>query len=163
MRTIFYDLSEKDISKIKFKDDDYLISSSLCKNTCIGCFSCWIKHPGICCYKDSFSNLSKVLKQTDELVIISKSRYGCYSSDIKRLLERCLGYVLPYFAIRDNMIHHELRYDKNLLFHSIFYGSINRKDKELLNDLVKANSINLNANYRVDFCNNVKEIKKCIS
>lgn len=155
-----HDLNEK---KLPFKPDDYVVDSSLCKNSCIGCFSCWIKHPKECCYDDEYSNLVDKLKEADEFIIISKNRYGCYSSSIKRVLERCIGYVLPYFCIRDGMIHHAPRYDHNLLLHTIFYGELTDLDKDNLYTLTKANSINLNTNFKVSYCQNIKEIKKCIS
>ena len=55
MRTIIHDLEEKELKKIKFNSDDILISSLNCCNRCIGCFSCWVKHPKECCFKDNSS------------------------------------------------------------------------------------------------------------
>lgn len=163
MRIIIHDLEEKDLSKLNLSKLDHIINSLECENSCIGCFSCWIKHPKVCCYNDEFSNLPNLIKDADEWLIISKSRYGCYSTSIKRVLERCIGYVLPYFCLREGMIHHELRYDKKLLFHTIFYGDINKQDERCLFDLTKANSINLASSYKIEYCKNIKEIKKCIS
>lgn len=163
MKIIIHDLNEKEISKLSFNEDDYLINSLECKNSCIGCFSCWIKHPKICCYNDQFSHIPDLIKKASEFIIISKARYGCYSSSTKRVLERCIGYILPYFCVRNNMIHHETRYHNSLIFHPIFYGNLNTVDKECLYNLAKANSINLDATFKVDYCKNIKEIKKCIS
>lgn len=159
MRLILHDLNEEDILKFKFKEDDKIISTLNCTNSCIGCFSCWIKHPTRCIYKDSFSNLVHYLKKSDELIIISKSRYGSYSSSIKIVLERCIGYVHPYFVIRKNMIHHKSRYKNKLNFTVFFYGNITDQDRVCLYDLVKANSINLNTyNFNVICKNKLKEI-----
>ena len=163
MRTIIHDLSETDLKKVKFHEDDKIISSLNCQNSCIGCFSCWTKHPKKCTLKDEFSNIVEFLKNSDELIIISKSRYGCYSASTKRVLERCIGYVLPYFTIRNNEIHHESRYDKKLKLSTYFYGDLTSEDKNTLDKLVKANSINLNAyEYEVNYLDNLKELKKCI-
>lgn len=163
MRTIIHDLSEKELKKIKFSKEDKIISSLECKNNCIGCFSCWIKHPKKCALKDEYSNIVESIKNSDELVLISKNRYGCYSHQVKMILERCIGYVLPYFTIRNNEIHHESRYDKKLKFSTYFYGYIEDDDRECLEKLVKANSINLNANeYNINYMKNLKEIEKCI-
>ena len=163
MRTIIHDLNEKEVKKIKFSKDDKLISSLNCKNNCIGCFSCWVKHPKKCIFKDGFNNLTEYLKQSDELVIISKCRYGCYSNEVKRVLERCIGYVLPHFTIRSNEIHHRSRYDKKLKLSTYFYGDIDEKDKKCVHKLVKANAINLNASsYQIKYVDNLKEIEKCI-
>ena len=160
MRTIIHDLNEKEIN---FNLDDKILSSSECKNNCIGCFSCWIKHPKKCIFNDEFSNTTNYLKDSDELVIISKCRYGCYSSKIKRVLERCIGYVLPYFTIRNNEIHHESRYNKKIKLTTYFYGDITKDDKKAIETLVKANAINLNVKeYTINYIEDIKEIEKCL-
>lgn len=161
MKTIIHDLNENDLKKIKFDSKDKILPALKCKNNCIGCFSCWIKHPKKCIFNDDFSNITDFLKDSEELVIISKNRYGCYSGKVKKVLERCIGYVLPYFEIRNNEIHHQKRYDKNIKLNFYFYG--NNSNKELTEKLVKANSINLGTtNYNITYINNIKELNKCI-
>lgn len=162
MRTIIHDLNDNELKNFNFDVNDSVISSLECTKNCIGCFSCWTRHPKKCVINDKFSNIVDSLNGSDEFIIISKSRYGCYSAHVKRVLERCIGYVLPYFTIRNNEIHHESRYDKQLKFSVYFYGDINDCDKEILNNLVKANSINLNAKeYKVTYLDDVKEIDIC--
>ena len=159
MKTIIHDLKE---NEIEFNKDDKILVSNICNN-CIGCFSCWIKHPKKCALKDEYSNITEYIKDSDELVLISKNRYGCYSSEVKKILERCIGYVLPYFEIRNNEIHHKSRYNKKLKLSTYFYGNISNKDKECLEKLVKANAINLNAyDYSITYIKNIEEITKCI-
>ena len=145
MRTIIHDLEEKDLNKFEFSSDDTIIDSNKCSNNCIGCFSCWIKHPKKCIYDDEYSNIVESIKNSDELVLISKCRYGCYSNSVKRVLERCIGYVLPYFTIRNGEIHHKSRYSKDLKLFVYIYGNIDELDKKAITDLVRANSVNLNA------------------
>ena len=160
MKTIIHDLKE---NEIEFNKDDKILVSNTCNNNCIGCFSCWIKHPKKCALKDEYSNITEYIKDSDELVLISKNRYGCYSSEVKKTLERCIGYVLPYFEIRNNEIHHKSRYNKKLKLSTYFYGNISNKDKECLEKLVKANAINLNAyDYSITYIKNIEEITKCI-
>ena len=163
MKTIIHDLKEENLKKIKFDKDDKIISSLDCKKHCIGCFSCWIKTPTKCIMKDDFSNNVESLKKSDELIIISKCRYGCYSAPVKQVLERCIGYVLPYFTIRNKEVHHQSRYDKKLKLTVYFYGDITKEDKENINALVKANSINLETKeYKIIYIKNPKELEKCI-
>ena len=145
MKTIIHDLELFDKELFDISDSDVVINANDCNNSCIGCFSCWIKHPKRCIYKDEYSDITESLKNSDELIIISKNRFGCYSESVKRVLERCIGYVLPYFTIRDKHIHHASRYDKKLKLTTYFYGDITDNDYKCLDKLVKANSINLNA------------------
>lgn len=163
MRTIIHDLNEFEIKEMKFEEQDILVSSLMCTRNCIGCFSCWTKHPKKCAIKDGFSNIVEFIKDSDELVIISKNRYGCYSAYTKRVLERCIGYVLPFFTIRNGEIHHESRYDKKIKFSAYFYGDINEQDKNCLEKLVCANAINLNASsYELKCVSDLKELETCI-
>ena len=73
MKTIITDINEYD-SIIDVDSNDKVILARDCKNSCIGCFSCWIKHPKKCIYKDKYSDITESLKNSDELIIISKSR-----------------------------------------------------------------------------------------
>ncbi len=156
MKTIIHDLEFLDKKLFNISDNDKVINANDCKNSCIGCFSCWIKHPKKCIYKDEYSNITESLKGSDELIIISRCRYGCYSENVKRVLERCIGYVLPYFTIRNRNIHHASRYKNQLKLTTYFYGDITDDDKVCLNNLVKANSINLNTSrYEVKEIDNV--------
>lgn len=163
MRTIIHDLDLNDLKYITFDKEDKVINSLECNKNCIGCFSCWIKHPKRCSLNDDFSNIVEYLKDSNELIIISKCRYGCYSSSTKRVLERCIGYVLPHFTIRNNEIHHKSRYDNKLKLSVYFYGDLTKEDKKFCNNLVKANSVNLNASdYEIKYIYNLKEINTCI-
>lgn len=163
MRTIIHDLKEKEIKKLNFFKDDIIISALDCKFHCIGCFSCWIKTPSKCIMKDDFYNNAKNLKNSDELIIISKNRYGCYSSHVKQILERCIGYVLPYFTIRNNEVHHQSRYEHQLKLTAYFYGNSTQNEKNSINQLIKANAVNLNAfEHKVIYVNNIKELEACI-
>ena len=156
MKTIIHDLEYLNKELFNISNNDVVINANDCSNSCIGCFSCWIKHPKHCIYKDEYSNITDSLKNSDELIIISKNRYGCYSETVKKVFERCIGYVLPYFTIRDKRIHHASRYKSRLKLTTYFYGDINDNDISCLNNLVKANSINLNAkSYEVKVIDNV--------
>ena len=163
MRTLIHDFNKKELIKLNFKDDDKLINSNGFKNNCIGCFSCWIKHPMHCAFNDEYSDIVRSIAKSDELVIISKCRYGCYDSKVKQVLERCIGYVLPYFTVRSNAIHHFSRYDNKIKLSCYFYGDISPKDKVCVENLVKANAINLNvSDYTIKYFENEKELDKCI-
>ncbi len=145
MKTIITDLKNINKDYFNISNSDKIIYADECRNSCIGCFSCWVKHPRYCIYKDNYSNIVDYLKDSTELIIISKNRYGCYSKSVKQVLERCIGYVLPYFIIRNNEIHHASRFKNKINLTAYFYGNFDNSDKNCLYNLVKANSINLNA------------------
>ena len=157
MRTIIHDL--EDTSYLKVNNNDILVSNS--NKSCIGCFSCWVKTPLNCIFKDKISTNGKNILDSDELIIISKCINGCYSSKTKNILERSISYVEPFFTIRNNEIHHKARNDKKLNFKVFFYGDdISDIDKKTVTKLVLANQKNLNTkDPEIYFINNIKEIK----
>lgn len=156
MRTIIHDL--EDVSFLNLRNEDVLISNV--DNNCIGCFNCWVKTPLCCIYKDKIANNGKLILKSDEIIIISKCINGCYSSRVKRILERSISYVEPFFTIKSKEIHHLSRTSKKLNFKVYFYGDkINSDDKRIAEVLVKANMKNLDTIYPAFyFCNSYKEI-----
>ena len=43
---------------------------------CIGCNQCWLKTPGVCSIKDDYESIVKKLVKTDNLWIVSDTRFG---------------------------------------------------------------------------------------
>lgn len=153
MRTIIHDIDCFD----KIKSDDVIINT--CEKNCIGCFNCWVKHPKICTFNDELKHFSDVLLSSDSIIIISKCVYGTYSANVKKILERVIGYVKPYFCLRNGRIHHQSRSNKKLNFIVYFYGNIDSKEKELARKLVNLNACNINSNPpSINFVNNIEEI-----
>lgn len=141
MKIIMHDLENLNLDNIfiiDYKDINY----------CRGCFSCWFNNNGKCIYNDKLKDIPNKLLNCDELFIITKNTYGTFSSRIKKILERTIGYVYPYFTIRENEIHHKMKNDKSIDVNYIFYGYINDKDKYLLNKLINRNKLNFNYNVK---------------
>ncbi len=63
---------------------------------CIGCFSCWIKTPGVCIFKDDMSQLLEKIIACD--FIIYGTPLYCYSATglMKNFLDRSLPLALPF-------------------------------------------------------------------
>ena len=156
MRTIIHDL--KDTSFLNLNSEDLLVSDV--NKSCIGCFNCWVKTPFCCIYNDKITNIGKLILDSDELIIISKCVDGSYSSKVKRIIERSISYVEPFFTIRNKEIHHLSRLSKKLNFKIYFYGdNITSDDKKVAEMLAKANMKNLNTTDQIiSFLNSYKEI-----
>lgn len=137
MNVLVSDIKNINIDNYKVFDYDDI-------NYCKGCFSCWINTPTKCIYKDKCYNTSKYFVNTENIVIISKNVYGSYSSIVKRILERNISLVYPYFVIRDNEIHHKMRKDDKTNLIVIFYGDISGNDKKISKKLIERNKINFN-------------------
>lgn len=132
---------------------------------CLGCFKCWLKTPGRCIINDSYTEIPKHIKQTDKVIFITEVRYGSYSPYIKRVIERSIGFLLPFFRFFNREIHHAIRYEKvpELIF--IGYStSITSQEEKIFRNLVKANAANFGAEkYHSFIAKNITEIKNIIN
>jgi NAD(P)H-dependent FMN reductase len=77
---------------------------------CHGCFECWTHSPGICKIDDAGRDLSRDFTVSDVVVLVTPVRFGSYSSETKKMLDRTLGTLLPFFRKIDGEVHHVPRY-----------------------------------------------------
>ena len=170
---LLHDMTSQDFDTIcdSIPSDTKIISKEM-KNIhpCCGCFSCWLKTPGICCIKDDYTLMPKYIVENNIFIIISKITYGCYSSYIKNVIERSIGVLLPFMHNVNNETHHPIRY-KNKVPKLIFIGygdNIDNDEKETFKAVCKGNAINFSAqnNYEchiTDKINNINAILNSIT
>ena len=106
---------------------------------CIGCNQCWLKTPGICCIKDDYESIVKKLVKTDNLWIVSDTRFGFVDSHGKKVLDRIMPMLNMYLTFRGGWMRHELRY------HALNVGLIYRGigNQELLEEWCERTAANL--------------------
>ena len=128
------------------------------------CIGCWVKTPGICVIKDGYGDLGKLYAECDELIVISKVQYGGYSAFVKNVMDRNIGYLLPFFTVRKSEMHHADRYPNRLKMTVIGYGEdITEEETETFKNLVAANALNLNTQgYRVIMVKSPEEVKNVL-
>lgn len=81
---------------------------------CKGCFSCWIKTPGECAIKDAANELNRQIVGSDLVLYISPLLFGQCGTNIKKVLERGLPNLLPFFiTLANGSTMHPPRYEKN--------------------------------------------------
>lgn len=114
---------------------------------CTGCFCCWLKTPGRCVIRDGFEHMGALLSEADELLIISRCSFGGFSPFVKNVMDRSIGYLLPYFRIIQGEMHHRIRPKRAPLpLRILFYGEdITEEEKEEAESYVKSVCINLEA------------------
>ncbi len=112
---------------------------------CIGCFNCWVKTPGICRFNDVGRELNHAMIQCDHMILLSEVYNGCYSPTIKRVLDRSIPNVLPFFKKTNGEVHQAPRYRKYPQLMMIGYGeNITAREEEVFRELNHANAINFN-------------------
>ena len=77
---------------------------------CRGCFRCWVDTPGVCCIEDDGRDVTRGIATSDLVVLLSPITFGGYSPELKRLLDRSIGVLLPFFKTIDGETHHRFRY-----------------------------------------------------
>lgn len=161
---VIYDVNRDDEKLILELEDNFsLFSATPMVRDCVGCFGCWVKTPAKCVIKDRCNMMPKLISHSEEVIIITPILYGGYSKNIKAVLDRSIGYVLPYFRIVKGEMHHQLRYKKSLSLRVFFYGECDAKEKEIAYNLVRANAVNLGADsYSTLFCDNMDSIRKAM-
>lgn len=106
---------------------------------CVGCFGCWTKTPGTCVIKDGYERMGLLIHQADEVLVISRYTYGGFSSFVKNVIDRSIAWVLPFFEIVDEEMHHKKRYPEDKPFSFVFRGiGLTDEDKARAKQYVEA-------------------------
>lgn len=111
---------------------------------CQGCFGCWIQTPGECIIKDYEAEIIKMMVQSDLIIHYTPITFGGYSSELKKVIDRSIPVLLPFFTKVKGELHHKHRYEN--LPSVIVVGILFHPDEEKENvfkTLVYRNSINM--------------------
>lgn len=76
---------------------------------CLGDFACWFKTLGRCIHEDDMAWVLPKLETADLLVLATPVFVDGMTSTMKRLIERCLPLVEPFFEVRDGHCRHPRR------------------------------------------------------
>jgi multimeric flavodoxin WrbA len=110
---------------------------------CVGCFGCWLKTPGECVFNDISRDINKAYIRSDIAVFVSPIKYGCYTPSIRRVLDRFLPNILPFFKKINGEVHHAPRYKKYPRFVTVGYGEdITAEEADTFRSLSDANALN---------------------
>ena len=113
---------------------------------CLGCFGCWIQTPGICVQDDAARGVTRSLARSDLAVFLTPVTFGGYSSELKKVLDRSIGLIMPFFHKVKGEVHHLKRYDHAALI--VGLGWLPQADEEserIFATLLERNAINLHA------------------
>jgi len=113
---------------------------------CLGCFSCWIKTPGLCVIDDAGRDVARRIVQSDVVVFLSPVVFGGYSPELKKALDRAIPLLSPFFRRIKGEVHHVKRYTHypRLVGLGILSGH-DEVEEELFEALIRRNAINLHA------------------
>jgi multimeric flavodoxin WrbA/putative sterol carrier protein len=82
-------------------------------HSCIGCYTCWAKTPGVCVFKDDMPELLEKVKGCDILVYATPLYNFNMTSLLKAFQERLLPLLDPHLIKRGETYRHPPRYEVN--------------------------------------------------
>lgn len=113
---------------------------------CVGCFGCWVQTPGECMIDDPAREVARAFISSDLVVFFTPVTFGGYSSELKKVLDRIICLLSPFFLYTKGEVHHKPRYRRYPCLLAV--GVQPRPDlesEEIFTALVDRNAINLHA------------------
>ncbi len=104
-------------------------------NACIGCWSCWLKTPGLCVLKDDMVDYYHDYVTSDTVVLLFDTAQGFINHKIKAFIDRTIPHYHPYIELVDGECHHVARYKKypTLVFHFDSNG-LSTQEEQVIED-----------------------------
>jgi multimeric flavodoxin WrbA len=139
----------REIIEKTFNDSNHAVKSFTLRDAaiqnCIGCFSCWLKTPGVCILNDDGLEVLRLIVECDYLILLTRVTYGGYSWHLAKIMERLVSTLNPYLQRVRNKIVLRRRDDKRYML--IAFGAMAVSDKEqedVFSELVQWDSTNYN-------------------
>ena len=79
---------------------------------CTGCWTCWVKTPGLCSHKDDMPEIYREVMAADLFLFLSPLSLGFINALTKKTCDRLIPLVHPYLELVDGEMHHKKRYEK---------------------------------------------------
>ncbi|MCI5166294.1 MAG: flavodoxin family protein [Candidatus Electrothrix sp. GM3_4] len=114
-------------------------------NPCIGCFNCWVSTPGKCIHGDAGPDILQAIVNSNTVIFFTPVVFGGYSSELKKIVDRFLPTVLPFFEELHGETNHRARYLSSPRFIGVGVQSHPQKrEAKCFKMLVGRNAINCN-------------------
>lgn len=126
------------------KDDYLIIDANERAARCIGCFQCWLKTPGVCKFSDRLQTVGQAILSSEKLIIITEMLYGGLSIPVKRVIDRSIPGITPFFKKRNGQLHHLQRYKSETEIKIIFYNAENASKEEKVQAMDYIEALGLN-------------------
>jgi len=104
---------EKSIIENNTHEIEYFRLRDMDIEYCTGCWSCWVKTPGLCAIKDDYEQVFSRIPHADRILYISPVILGYESSILKKCKDRSIGTAIPYITYFNGEQHHLQRYEKH--------------------------------------------------
>lgn len=113
----------------------YKTLGSAAIKACIGCWSCWVKTPGRCVYKDAMTECYSDYVNSDKVILLMDTAQGFINHCAKAFIDRTIPHYHPYIEIVDGECHHMARYERYPELH-FYYDEqdLNPEEAQVIED-----------------------------
>jgi multimeric flavodoxin WrbA len=153
------------ISYFERKDEKFSYFKLKDKNIqpCRSCGACGFKSPGKCIIDDDIHEIMKSIARSSIYIILTPVRFGGYSLQIKKALDRTMPMGIPLYIVKNGHLVHPMRYgDKTLIVIGLIEEKIEGQE-ENFKLLVENNALNMSfSNHRAHMLkstDNITEIE----
>ncbi len=115
---------------------------------CGGCFKCWVESPGLCKTHDASHDIARAVIGADLEIYLTPLTFGGYSAQLKKIVDRLICLISPFFQEIEGEIHHRARYRRHPALLAIAtLASADAEAEAVFRTLVHRNAINMHAPY----------------
>lgn len=106
---------------------------------CIGCWSCWLKTPGLCVMKDQMAASYPDYVNSDTVILLLDTAQGFINHQGKAFLDRTIPHFHPYIDLVQGECHHVARYESypDLVFYYESEGLTHQEETVIEDYLVR--------------------------
>jgi len=116
---------------------------------CTGCWSCWLKTPGECIFKDDSQAICRDYLNADFVLFASPIIMGFTSALLKKAQDKMIPLVHPYIEFVQGECHHKKRYPHypkvGLLLHKS--ENADEEDIQIITTIFQRFVLNLRSEY----------------
>ncbi len=133
----------------RIRNDGHEADQVLLRDTkikpCTGCFSCWLKTPGLCSIKDEAREVSRRYIHANHVILASPLMMGFVSSQLKNAMDRNVPLVHPHLEEVGGEVHHKKRYDAYPVISFILEKEpfTDEEDIAIMTDIFRREAINV--------------------
>lgn len=118
--------------------------------SCCGCFECFVRHPGLCRMRDDAASVLDAMTDSQLMVWLGRVSVGGYSAELKRIVDRVLPLLLPFFGSRHGEFHHPPRHPNRPRLVALGIAperaqALDARQARIFSTLAGRNAINLSA------------------
>lgn len=110
---------------------------------CRSCGACEIKSPGKCVFHDDMPEIMRAIAPGSLILMLTPVRFGGYSSQLKKVLDKLMILVLPLYTVKDGHLLHSPRYGKKSLLVIGLTGQNLPGEEENFRLLAARNALNM--------------------